>query len=129
MERRGQIQRHPLQDRARLYGEIYPMADVFVMPSWAEGFGFTNVEALSFGLPVISSRLGSIAEVIDDGATGFLVPSGDVSAVSLAMERFAADRSLVRRMGEAARAAFLARFTLERFQAGVGRVYQEALET
>jgi glycosyltransferase involved in cell wall biosynthesis len=129
MERQGQVERHPLQDRARLYGEIYPMADVFVMPSWAEGFGFTNVEALSFGLPVISSRLGSIAEVIDHGVTGVLVPPGDVSAVSLAMELFAADRSLALRMGAAARAAFLARFTLERFQAGVGRVYQEALES
>lgn len=102
MERRGQVERHPLQDRARLYGEIYPMADVFMMPSWAEGFGFTNVEVLSFGMPMISSRLGSIAEVIDHGVTGFLVPPGDVSAASLAMERF---------------------------QAGVGHVYQEALET
>ena len=45
------------------------------------------------------------------------------------MKRFAADRSLALRMGEAARAAFLARFTLERFEAGVGRIYQEALET
>lgn len=127
MRRRGQVDCHPLQDRTRLYGEIYPMADVFVMPSRAEGFGFTNVEALSFGLPVISSRLGSIAEVIDHGVTGLLVPPGDVSAISLAMERFAADRSLALRMGEAARSAFLARFTLERFQAEVGRVYQEAL--
>ncbi len=129
MERHGQVDRHPLQDRARLYGEIYPMADVFVMPSWAEGFGFTNVEALSFGLPVVSSRLGSIAEVIDDGVTGFLVPPGDVSATSLAMKRLVSDRSLAIRMGRAARGAFLARFTLERFQAQVGRIYQEALET
>jgi glycosyltransferase involved in cell wall biosynthesis len=128
MERHGQVARHPLQDRVRLYGEIYPVADVFVMPSWAEGFGFTNVEAMSFGLPVISSRLGSIAEVVDHGVTGFLVPPGDVSAVSLAMERLVADRSLALRMGEAARAAFLARFTLERFQAQVGHIYQEALE-
>jgi len=129
MKRRGQVGRHPLQDRPRLYGERYPMADVVAMPSRAEGFGFTNVEVLSIGLPVISSRLGSIADVIDHGVTGYLVPPGDGSAVSLAMERFAVDQSLVLRMREAAPAAFLARFTLERFQAGGGRVYQEALET
>lgn len=78
----------------------------------------------SFGLAAIPSRIGFIAEVIDHGVTGFLVPP----AISLAMERFAADRSLALRMGAAARAAFRARFTLERFQAQVGRVYQEALE-
>jgi glycosyltransferase involved in cell wall biosynthesis len=103
------------------------MADVFVMPRWAEGFGFTNVEALSFGLPVISSRLGSVAQVIDHEVRGFLVPPGGVSAIPLAMERSTVDQSLDLRMGGAARAAFLARFTLERFQAGIGRVYQEAL--
>ena len=102
MERRGVVERHPLQERHQPYEGIYPMADVFVMPSWAEGCGFTNVEALSFDLLVISSRLGSIGEVINHGVMGFFVPLGDVSAVSLAMERF---------------------------QAGVGRVYQEGLET
>jgi hypothetical protein len=45
------------------------------------------------------------------------------------VKRFAADRSLALRMGEAVRAAFLTRFTLERFQAAVRRVCQEALET
>ena len=38
--------------------EIYPEVDAFVMPTHAEGFGFTNIEAMSFGLPVISSTVG-----------------------------------------------------------------------
>jgi len=129
LERRGAVERHPLQERHLLYKEIYPLADVFVMPSRAEGFGFTNVEAMSFGLPVISSRVGAIPEVIADGATGILVSAGDVSALSSAMEKVIADRSLARRMGEAARTTFLDRFTLERFRAGVGRIYREAIET
>ena len=49
LERRGVVERHPLQERHQLYDGIYPMADVFVMPSRAEGFGFTNIEAMSFG--------------------------------------------------------------------------------
>ena len=129
LERRGVVERHPLQERHQLYDGIYPMADVFVMPSRAEGFGFTNIEAMSFGLPVISSRVGAIPEVIDDGATGVLVHPGDVPALSSAMERLIADRPLTHRMGEAARAAFLARFTLERFRAEVGRIYREAIES
>jgi glycosyltransferase involved in cell wall biosynthesis len=129
LERRGVVERHPLQERHRLYKGIYPMADVFVMPSRAEGFGFTNIEAMSFGLPVISSRVGAIPEVIDDGVTGVLVHAGDVPALSSAMERLLADQPLAHRMGEAARAAFLAQFTLERFQAEIGRIYREAIES
>jgi len=129
LERRGVVERHPLQARHHLYDRIYPRADVFVMPSRAEGFGFTNIEAMSFGLPVISSRIGAIPEVIDDGLTGVLVHPGDVPALSSAMEKLVADRPLARCMGEAARAAFLARFTLERFRSGVGRIYREAIES
>jgi glycosyltransferase involved in cell wall biosynthesis len=128
MERQGLVERHPLLERSRLYDTIYPKADVFVMPSRAEGFGFTNVEALSFGLPVISSRVGAIPEVVEHGVTGFLVPPGDVSSLATRMERLLADRALARRMGQAARAAFLARFTLEHFRAEVGRIYRAALE-
>lgn len=98
------------------------------MPSHAEGFGFTNVEALSFGLPVISSHVGAIPEAVQDGVTGSLVPPGDVDALSQAMERLLADPSLARRLGDAGRRDFLARFTLDRFHRDVGRVYRQALE-
>ena len=128
LEGAGRVVRHPLLPRERLYAELYPAADAFVMPSHAEGFGFTNVEALSFGLPVISARVGAIPEAVVDGRTGRLVAPGDADALAAAMERLATDRSLSTRMGEAARADFLARFTLERFRSEVGRVYREALE-
>jgi glycosyltransferase involved in cell wall biosynthesis len=127
MERQGLVQRHPLLERSILYDAMYPQADAFLMPSRAEGFGFANVEALSFGLPVISSRVGAIPEVIEHGVTGFLVPPGDTSLLATAMERLLADRSLARSMGQAARAAFLARFTLEQFRAELRRVYLAAM--
>ena len=59
---------------------MYPAADAFVMPTLAEGFGFTNVEAMSHALPVISSRLGPIEEIVAHGETGLLVEPGDVTA-------------------------------------------------
>jgi glycosyltransferase involved in cell wall biosynthesis len=128
LERQGLVERHPLLDQERLFEEMYPRADAFVMPSHAEGFGFTNVEALSFGLPVISSRVGAIPEVVEHERSGLLVAAGDVGTLAEAMLRLASERSLVVRMGEAARAAFLERFTLERFRAEVGRVYRDAME-
>jgi len=126
LEGRGLAASFPPLDRSVLYEKIYPEADVFVMPSRAEGFGFTNVEALSFGLPVISSRVGAIPEAIEHGVTGLLVSPGDVSSLASAMERLVTDRSLVSRMGDAARSAFLARFTLERLRARLGEIYQKA---
>jgi len=129
LEAKGLVQRLPLVDRPRLFQSLYPRADAFVMPSHAEGFGFTNVEALSFGLPVISSRVGAIPEVVEDGVTGLLVPAGNVAALMAAMEALVANAAAARTMGRAARAAFLQRFTLERFRAGVARVYKEALAT
>jgi glycosyltransferase involved in cell wall biosynthesis len=128
LESRGLAATFPLLDRSALYEKIYPEADVFVMPSRAEGFGFTNVEALSFGLPVISSRVGAIPEAIEHGVTGLLVPPGDVLSLASAMERVVMDRSFVSRMGEAARAAFLARFTLGCMRMRLGDIYQKAIE-
>jgi glycosyltransferase involved in cell wall biosynthesis len=125
----GAAERHLLVDRARLLGEFYPRADAFAMPSRAEGFGFTNVEAMSYGLPVISSRVGPIPEVVRDGVTGAIVRPGDVDALAAAMASLVADPARAARLGAAARTDFLARFTLARFRAELGRVYQEAVET
>ena len=47
------------------------------MPAHAEGFGFANVEAMSFGLPVITSTVGAAREIVDDKRGGLLVEPGD----------------------------------------------------
>lgn len=128
LEEQGRATRRPLAARDALYARVYPQADAFVMPSHAEGFGFTNVEAASFGLPVVSSSAGAIPEAVRDGETGLLVAPGDVAALQRAMTRLLAEAGLAARMGAAGRADFLARFTLERFRAEVGRVYRLACE-
>jgi glycosyltransferase involved in cell wall biosynthesis len=124
----GRAQWEPLCVRRELYERVYPGADAFVMPSHAEGFGFTNVEALSFAVPVISSTVGAIPEAVQDGITGLLVAPGDVDALIQAMERLLTDPPLASRLGAAGRADFLTRFTLDHFQRDVGRVYRRALE-
>jgi glycosyltransferase involved in cell wall biosynthesis len=128
LQRAGRAERLPWVDRAALMSSVYPRADAFVMPSHAEGFGFANVEAMSFGLPVVTSTAGPAAEIVDDGSTGLLVPPGDVVALRNALARLAADPIGAQRMGEAARGDFLARFTLERLRADLGALYRRALE-
>jgi glycosyltransferase involved in cell wall biosynthesis len=127
MEAAGTVTRRPLLPQPALYAEAYPAADAFVMPSHAEGFGFTNVEALSFGLPVVSSTVGAIPETVTSGGTGVLVPPGDVGALAAAMGGLLADPARAGRLGEAGRADFLARFTRERFRSELARVYGQAL--
>lgn len=76
-----------------------------VAPSlWPEPFGAVVHEGMSRGRPVIGTRPGGHADMIVDGETGFLVPSGDVHALRQRMEQLVADPALRERLGDAARA-------------------------
>jgi len=93
-------------------------SDVFVYPSipnrgWAEQFGYSMAEASLMELPVISTKSGSIADVVKDGQTGMLVPPNDVQALADAMVRLGADADLRRRMGQAGRAYISATYSNE----------------
>ena len=98
------------------------------MPTLAEGFGFTNVEAMSHGLAVVSSRVGPIPETVDHERTGLLVSPGDVDALAQAISRLAATPELARSMGDRGRKDFLDRYTIERFRQRLAAFYRRALE-
>jgi glycosyltransferase involved in cell wall biosynthesis len=117
LELRGEpgFEVHGPVSRQFLTEKLYPAADAFAMPSRAEGYGFTLVEAMSHGLPVISSTYGSIPEVVEHGVTGLLTPVGDADALVDAMSTLATDRAAARAMGGAGRSRFEAEFTRERF--------------
>ena len=70
----------------------YSLADIFVLPSLLEGFGFPLAEALSCGTPVISTSAGSIPEVV--GPCGILVPPRDATRLAEAIDRLLTDTSL-----------------------------------
>jgi glycosyltransferase involved in cell wall biosynthesis len=109
-------------------GELYQTADVFVNPTRAEGFGFTNVEAQGHGLPVISSRLGAIPEVVEDGRTGMLVDPERPEELFFAMKRFLSDDGFRRCLAGAARRRFVDRFSLPLFRAALRDLYEEAID-
>lgn len=128
LERAGALRVLPWVSRDSLLTEVYPCADAFAMPTHAEGFGFTNVEAMSFGLPVVTSTAGPAAEIVADGRSGLLVAPGDVDGLRDALLRLAGDPAGARRMGAAARADFLQRFTLDHLRARLGAFYRRALQ-
>ncbi len=88
---------------------FYRTGDVLLMPSKPRGSGrveesfpYTALEAMASGLPVIAYDLGGLSEQIKDGSTGFMVPLGDVQAMTTASEKLV-DLELRRRMSEMAR--------------------------
>lgn len=88
-------------------------ADVFVLPSRSEGFSNAIVEAMAAALPVIATNVGGNAEAVQDGVSGFIVPSEDPSALSVAIMRLLSDRALTTAMGIAGRTLATERFTVE----------------
>ncbi len=100
-------------DRVRLLGfredvaDILAAADIFAMPSLSEGLPLALVEAMSFGLPVVVSRVGGIPEVVTDGEDGMLVPPSDATALAAALRSLFGDVARRRRLGDAARARAL----------------------
>ena len=100
-----------------------------MLPARAEGYGLVILEAMSFGLPVIASRIGAFPEIVEDGETGILVPPGDASALAETMVRLATDHAGARALGDDGRRRFEAHFTRERFHDRTLRFYERALGT
>jgi glycosyltransferase involved in cell wall biosynthesis len=101
--------------------------DIFVLASWAEAFPYVILEAMSVGLPIVSSDVGGIREAIAHRESGLLVPAADPQATSRALLELLDDRELRRRCGEVGHRVVTERFTRAAMVAGVVGVYEEAL--
>ena len=98
-----------------------------VAPSiWPDPLPGVVREAMSRARPVVGSAIGGIADMIDDGATGLLVPPGDVDSLRDAMARLIADPELRERMGAAAQSA-VAEFTSDAVAAQFEALYERVV--
>jgi glycosyltransferase involved in cell wall biosynthesis/GT2 family glycosyltransferase len=95
-------------------GQAYADADVFCLPARYESLGLVVIEAMAFGLPVVTSAVGGLVEIVEPDESGFLVPVEDEEALEAALERLVVDASLRRRMGERSRRVFEEKFALAR---------------
>lgn len=102
-------------------------SDVFVLPSHSEDMPMTILEAMACGLPVISTSVGSIPEVVEDGRNGYLVASRDFSSLAEMMARLADHCDIRQSMSMANRQKVRDQYSFERFQDGLEKVYRDAL--
>lgn len=91
--------------------DLLAAADFFVLPSRMEGLPLAVLEAMSHGLPIVTTRIGGNPEVVTDGEHGLLVPVEDPDALADAMARFAGDPELRHKLGEAGRLRVQSQFS------------------
>ena len=75
-------------------GPYYERAAVVCVPSRREGYGVVAREAMAYGKAIVTTGVGGLADAIDDGVTGLVVPPGDVAALRAALERLLGDAGL-----------------------------------
>ena len=134
---RAFIERHGLTERIAFAGvltgkpklEAFASADVFCLPTHFETFGLVLVEALSFALPVVSTRTGGVPIVVQDEECGFLVPVEDAPALAEKLALLLQDAALRQTMGEKGRAHYLKHFTIETYHERLKEVFAAAVET
>jgi glycosyltransferase involved in cell wall biosynthesis len=113
----ARIARHALGGRVTLLGARPDIearlrrADIFTLSSRWEGLPFVIIEAMMSGLPVVASRVGGVAELVDHGVTGLLVPPGDPEELAAALEGLLRDPLRRHAMGEAGQRRAFERFT------------------
>jgi glycosyltransferase involved in cell wall biosynthesis len=90
---------------------ILPAFDLFAQSSHTEGLPVAVLEAFASRVPVVATAVGGTPEVIDDGGTGRLVPSGDPSSLARAILDLFSDEPILPVLGERGRAMVLERFT------------------
>jgi len=106
--------------------ELLACTDLFVLPSVNEAFGLVALEALACGVPVVSSDVGGLPEVVPPPPAGHMLPVGDVDGMAAAGIRVLSDRELWREASALARTA-AARFSTERVIPMYEAYYEEVL--
>lgn len=101
-------------------------ARMAVLPSREESFGNAIAESMAVGVPLVSTRAGSIPELVEPDRTGLLVAPGDAVALATAMQRLLEAPALARALGDAARAEVRSRKTWDAVAASFEECYRGA---
>ena len=122
-----------IADKVHLLGErhdipqVLKACDVFTLTSIAEGISNTILEAMASALPVVATRVGGNAEIVEHGICGSLVSARDVAALTAAYESYLNHPKLKDEHGRNARARTEQKFSLERMASQYAQLYHELM--
>src|SRR5215813_13473987 len=121
--------RGPVMDNIHVHHDVTPNssrmlkllgdADLYALPTRADSHAIATLEAMAMGLPVITTPVGGVVDVVRDGENGFLVPRNDADALGDRILKLRQNRTLRLRLGQAARATVETRFNAARLSATV----------
>ncbi len=112
-------------DDGTLIPRTYAESNLFVLPSLQEGFGFTLLEAMASGVPIIATKVSAIPEVVED--TAMLVQPEDARALAEAIKSMIRDSDKRAELGTKARARAEKLFSWDRVIPQIMAVYEEAI--
>lgn len=107
--------------------DLFESAAIYALPSYAEGLPMSVLEAMAYGLPVVSTPVGGIPEAITDNQHGYLVAPGDTESLTQALDRLLSDPTLSRQMGLAAHMRAEEKFSVQRVVLAVENLYRSIL--
>jgi len=113
VRRLGLADRVIVREKVDHIEDYLQIADIGLFTSEMESFCLSILEAMCFGCPSVSTRVGGIPEVIEDNESGVLVPSGDVGALASALQALIHDETRRSALGRAAQARARERFSAE----------------
>lgn len=104
---------------------IYADLDVTVLCSRNEGLPVTIIEALAAARPVVTTDVGAVRDLVDDGRTGLVVPPDNLEALADAILKQLADRGRAERMGQAGRSHVYPRLSIDRLEQDIRTLYRD----
>ncbi|KAM3114601.1 glycosyltransferase family 4 protein [Phormidesmis sp. 146-33] len=106
---------------------LYHQADVFVMPTYAEPFGWVFLEAMAAGLPIVATNITAIPEMVTPGENGLLIEPGDLSALAQSIQHLIENRELGQRMGAKGRQLVEQKFNAKAHFSKLEALFQAAI--
>jgi glycosyltransferase involved in cell wall biosynthesis len=133
---RAEIRRHGLEHQVFYIGPAYhddkhrlfDEHDIFVLPTCNDAFPLAALEAMHAGIPVVTTRVGALPEILDDGHNGLLVPPGDPVALAGCLAALITDPCRGHRIGANGRARALQNYTQVRFEENLAAAIATCME-
>ena len=112
--------------RGREKERLLEESGIFLFPSYHEGMPMAILEAMAYGMGIVTTSVGGIPQLIQDGESGFLTTPGDTEAMAEAVERFLTNNDCLMTCGRAAREKAESEYSLEKHLAKLEAVYERA---